>query len=148
MINIARKKVAKSGKQENVKFVCTDIMKYDPGLQYDILFANFVLNTFQWDDCKKVLRHLLRLVKDGGVLCIADEIKAEKTIPRLEQIIFRPFLTYVHHIWAFHPLHKIYDYRPIVEIDNFKLIEFKRDKTDYIGSWTYVNSNNRDLNIT
>ncbi len=88
-------------------------------------------------DCQIVLRHLMSLVKQNGLLCIADEVRGEKSHAKLEQAIFRPFLTYLHAVLAKHPLHPIYDYDQIICQEGFTQIDCHRDKTDYICSWVY-----------
>ena len=124
-----------------VNFVCTDIMQYSAPQQYDIVFSNFFLNTFHWSDCKVVIEKISSFVKDQGILCIADETTGSKTSTRFLQGCFRPPIIWLHHKWANHPQHKIYDYTPILKKFGFTLKESKRDKSDYILSSVYIKNN-------
>jgi ubiquinone/menaquinone biosynthesis C-methylase UbiE len=137
MIAIAEKEVARNGNPANIRFVCEDIMQWKPGIAYDVVFANFFLNTFRWDDCRTVMSHIMGLVKDNGILCIADESKGEHVLTKAELIILRPLIAFFHHLIADHPLHPIYDYSPFITKHGFVLSDVHRDKSDYICSWTY-----------
>lgn len=138
MIAIAEQEVTKNGTPENIRFICRDIMKWNPGIKYDIVFANYFLNTFEWEDCEIVMKHLLGMVKDNGILCIADEVKGQHLFTKAAQFVFRPLFAYLHHMLANHPLHPIYDYSPSILNEGFVLLDVQRDKSDYICSWTYV----------
>lgn len=138
MIAIAEQEVVKNGNSANIKFVCQDIMEWNPGIKYNVVFTNFFLNTFAWEDCEIVMKHLMGMVKDNGLLCIADEIEGKYFFTKAEQLIFRPLLTYFHHILADHPLHPIYDYSSFIFKHGFVEIDAQRDKSDYICSWTYA----------
>jgi len=138
MIAIAEKEVVRSGNPENIRFICQDIMRWNPDDKYDVIFANYFLNTFAWKDCEIVINHILKMVKDNGLLCIADEITGKHFFTKAEQFAFRPLITYLHHVLADHPLHSIYDYTPLILKKGFVEIEAKRDKSDYICSWTYA----------
>jgi len=129
MIEIDRRDVVNNGNSNNISFICLDIMNYSPKEQFDIVFANFFLNTFSLADCQKVLRHLASSVKTEGLLCIADEIKGDHCITRIMQLTLRPLFTWLHHIMVDHPLHPIYDYRSYVISLGFSLVE---------SNWTFV----------
>ncbi|MGF1758698.1 class I SAM-dependent methyltransferase [Photobacterium sagamiensis] len=137
MIEEAKKNFSNRELLNNITFVCEDILKYEPNEKFDIVFVNFFLNTFNENDYKIVLLHLLSMVKEGGLLCIADEVTGTKLSTKIEQIIFRPIITRLHGILAKHPLHPIYDYTPFITENGFSLIDKKRDKTDYICSFVY-----------
>lgn len=137
MIDIAKCCISANHLNERVNFVCSDIMDYKSEEKYDAVFANFMLNTFEWNYSKKVLNYLCSFVKKDGILCIADEHIADKKLQRLSQKIFRPSVSWIHHIWAGHPLHEIYDYCPVLEEIGFKRIHFKVDKSGIICSSVY-----------
>lgn len=137
MVAIAKKNAIEKNLQKNINFICSDILQYEPETKYDIVFANFFLNTFKQKDVSKVLKHILSMVKPGGLFCIADEVNANKVISRIELLLFRPMLTLFHSILANHPFHPIYDHKPIILENGFDLIDEKRDKTDYICSYVY-----------
>lgn len=137
MLTIAKRYVVRNGNIDNISIICSDIMEYSTKEQFDIVFANFFLNTFYWTDCQKALKKLTSLVKPKGLLCIADETEGKHRATRLAQLIVRPLVVWFHHIIADHPFHPIYDYTPTVISLGFSLIERERDKTDYICSTIY-----------
>ncbi|MEW6606413.1 MAG: class I SAM-dependent methyltransferase [bacterium] len=137
MINCAQGKVEKLHLGHNVRFLCMDIMDFRESAEFDVIVANFFLNTFQWKDCKNVLHHLVRLLKKDGILCIADETMPQKIIPIVAITIFRPLVTYFHHIFVKHPLHPIYDLDPVLAEMGYHVIYKCRDKCDYILSTIY-----------
>lgn len=137
MIEIAKKSIAKHKVKNNVKFLCMDIMDYTSKENYDVVFANFMLNTFEWEYAVEVLKYITSFVKEDGILCIADEEIAKKKLQRFTQKLCRPFISWVHHIWAGHPMHKIYDYRPVLEEYGFMRVAYKIDKSGVISSSVY-----------
>jgi ubiquinone/menaquinone biosynthesis C-methylase UbiE len=136
MIEIAKKKLDEKN-ITHVNFICSDIMNYISEQPFDIVFSNFFFNTFLWSDCQKVITKVASLVKKNGLLCIADEVNGSKKSTLLMQKIFRPQLTWLHHKWAKHPLHDIYDYEPFLSTLGFERQEEKRDRSDYILSSVY-----------
>lgn len=137
MIAYTRKNLSAAGVSAGVEFVCADVMRYNPSEAFDVVLANFFLNTFAWDDCRKVMAHLVGLLKPDGRLCIADEAPGEKRSTRILQKAFRPVLTWLHHVWADHPMHPIYDYRGFLESLGMEMVARKRDASDYLVSTVY-----------
>lgn len=138
MLEITRRNIARAAHRGAFEFVCTDVMRFQPPGKYDVVLANFFLNTFRWDDCRAVLGHIVHLVKPDGVLCIADEARGSKWTTRLEQAIFRPLVTGAHRIWVGHPPHPIYDYTPVLAHLGFRIRARSRDRCDYIESTVYA----------
>lgn len=137
MLSIAKKHAIKINIDKNIRFICQDINTYNPGPQYDIVFANFFLNTFRPDDVFDVLKHVLSMVKPNGLLCIADETEAKKISSKLELKLFRPIFAFLHHVLADHPFHPIYNYTPLIEKEGFVKIDENIDKSDYICSFVF-----------
>lgn len=137
MLEIAAKDSARRGRPECIRFVRADINEFAPARRYDIVFANFFLNTFDEGDYPVVLRHVMSLVAPGGLLCIADEHAGRKLATRVELALFRPVLTWMHRLLAKHPMHPIYDYSPLVLAGGFELQDRHVDRSDYICSTVY-----------
>ena len=136
MINEVQKKLY----QEQIfyiNFICADIMSYRPILKYDVVFANFFLNTFNWSDCQKVLHHLSSFVNEDGLLCIADETIGEKWYVKMIQTLLRPIIVFFHYLWTGHPSHHIFDYDLIILNLGFVKKQEVRDKCGYILSTIY-----------
>lgn len=121
-------------------FVCSDIFLYKPNTQFDVVFANYVLNTFRWDMCCRAIEHICKLVKPGGLLCIADEYVAKKKSVRISQCIFRPIVSFIHHMWANHPLHAIYNYDNEVLKHGYTIVSKEVDPCGFLVSTVYKKS--------
>lgn len=137
MIQIAKKRIKGNHLEKNIKFICRDIMKYETEEKYDVIFANFFLNTFEWEYATEVLSYIITFLKEDGILCIADEHKATKTLPKLSQILFRTSISWMHHIWAGHPMHKVYNYYEVMQNLGYTRMHYKIDETDIIDSSIY-----------
>lgn len=137
MINIAEADVKKNGNPGNIKFVCMDIMDFNTR-EYDVVCANFFLNTFKWADCEKVLNHICSLVKPNGKLCIADEVAGTKITTKLSQFFLRPIIIAFHRLLTGQPFHDIYCYTPAIESNGFAVSNSKRDVTDFLESNVYI----------
>lgn len=137
MIALAKRNAVQLGVDKNMTFICKDINIFNPGPVYDIVFANFFLNTFSPIDVFIVLRHLLSMVRPNGLLCIADEVNGSKMYTRIELALFRPVFTLLHKILANHPFHPVYNYISTIEREGFVIVEEKRDSTDYICSFVF-----------
>ena len=118
-------------------FICEDILHYKPDYQFDVVFANFVLNTFQWETCCFVIKHIDSLVKPGGLLCIADEHVAISKKAKFSQKLFRPIIYLIHHIWANHPMHAIYSYETELYKLGYTIVDKKVDPSEFIASTVY-----------
>jgi SAM-dependent methyltransferase len=140
MIEIARRGVIKKNLDKSIRFICSDIMDFDDNGGFDVVLANFFLNTFQWNDAVRVLRHISGMVRPEGILCIADEVKGLKIATRFSQMTLRPFIIWIHKLWANQPFHPIYDYEPTLSAIGFEKKEQKRDVSDYIISTVYAKS--------
>src|SRR5687767_14617563 len=46
MVERARRQLVQAGLDGRVELVCEDVMRYDGGEPFDVVFANFFLNTF------------------------------------------------------------------------------------------------------
>lgn len=137
MIEIAKENLIKENLDKNVTFICKDVMKYQDEKKYDVIFANFILNTFEWENVPKVLTHICSLLKDEGMLCIADEHIANRLWPRISQSLFRPGISFLHHVWAGHPMHKVYDYERILNDLGLERVHYKVDEADVVESSVY-----------
>lgn len=141
MIEIACKKIYEQHLENNVKFICIDIMEFETLEKYDVVFANFFLNTFKWEYCEQVLKYLCNFLKEDGILCIADEYISENKVQRFLQKLFRPFICWIHNIWAGHPIHDVYDYYPLLSDMGYCLVDNKVDKSCIVSSSVYKKRN-------
>ncbi|MEM7310911.1 MAG: class I SAM-dependent methyltransferase [Planctomycetota bacterium] len=91
------------------RFVSSDVMDLPDEPTYDRVFACFMLQTFDWDDARRVLARLAGLVAPGGLLCIADEIATDRPWARPFQAVGRWVEHGLHHLVVDHPMHPIHD---------------------------------------
>jgi ubiquinone/menaquinone biosynthesis C-methylase UbiE len=77
MLDRARRRLAAEGLQADLQQV--DLFEFgrgeglgDLGVGYDVVVANFVLNVFSPDRMRDALAHLVRLVRPGGRIMLAD----------------------------------------------------------------------------
>lgn len=137
MIQLARQRVERTGLGDRVRFICVDVMSFEAPESLDVVIAGFFLNTFLWEDCVRVLEHLARQVRPGGLLCIADEAVPRSRALAVLQRPLRRLVTWGHHAVVGHPLHEVYDYEPVVTALGFELLERTRDRSGYIESSVY-----------
>ena len=139
MVELARRRLLRAGLDDRVELVCADVTAYEADGPFDVVFANFFLNTFAWEDCRRVLTHLTGLVRPGGLLCIADEAEPRSRLLARPQGLMRRLVMRAHHVWARHPLHGVYDYAPVLAELGFEVVEQRLDACQYIASTVYVN---------
>lgn len=137
MLKQLQQSILKNGLCDHVQFECRNILDYNAFEEFDVVMANFFLNTFRLNDCWIVLDHLCKLVKPGGLLCIADETPPRLPIAKFTIAVFRPMFSFIHFVLAKHPLHNIHNYTPIVNNMGFTESAKFRDSTDYILSTVY-----------
>jgi ubiquinone/menaquinone biosynthesis C-methylase UbiE len=137
MLAITERRVRALGLGDKHRFVCKDVMEFEPESSYDVVLANFFLNTFEWEDCQKVLAQLVRFVAPAGILCIGDEVKSEKLVTSWLQSLPRTLIFRLHKVLADQPMHPIYDYEPVLTELGFQVRDRQRVAGDGLMSTTY-----------
>lgn len=61
-------------KYKNITYFNDDIYHLDPSEQFDIIYAHFVLHDLPYPELKKVIPHLIKLLKIGGKLYIREPV--------------------------------------------------------------------------
>ena len=61
-------------KYKNITYFNDDIYHLDPSEQFDIIYAHFVLHDLPYPELKKVISHLIKLLKIGGKLYIREPV--------------------------------------------------------------------------
>jgi ubiquinone/menaquinone biosynthesis C-methylase UbiE len=139
MLELTRRRLARAGLDGAVELVCADVTRYEAADQFDVVFANFFLNTFAWEDCRRVLAHLARQLRPGGLLCIADEaVPAGPAAFARPQQLARQLVTWGHHKWVGHPMHPVHEYDAELGALGFAVRERHRDPCGYITSTAYA----------
>jgi ubiquinone/menaquinone biosynthesis C-methylase UbiE len=109
MLKRAERKVSVSGMQG--EFILGDIMQHDRKEYYDVICANYFLNVFSEPLMRKVLAHLVTLLKPGGKLFIADfSVPRGFILFRVMHIAYYRLANIFYWALSGNDLHPIYDY--------------------------------------
>jgi demethylmenaquinone methyltransferase/2-methoxy-6-polyprenyl-1,4-benzoquinol methylase len=100
MLEIAGQRVHKAGLMEAVDLVEMGVAELDgeEAQRYDAVMIGLCLSELSEDEVTYTLREVARILRPGGLLLIADEIKPQGLVKRLMHSLIRaPFaaLTYV-----------------------------------------------------
>jgi ubiquinone/menaquinone biosynthesis C-methylase UbiE len=108
MLDLARQRPG----ARQARFVNGDILSHETGVPYDVVVANFFLNVFSPDDVRRVLAHLVSLLKPGGVLMVGDFApRVKNPLGRLLQWAY--YLVPLVFFWLVtgNAIHGLYDYK-------------------------------------
>lgn len=72
MLNKFKEGVAKSEKNLNIQIIHNDIMAFENFNQYDMVVANFFLNSFDEPFMTSVYKHLIKQGKPGAQIVVGD----------------------------------------------------------------------------
>jgi len=67
-----REGIAKSDKPLNIRIIHSDIMKFEEYNRYDMVVANFFLNSFDETFMNTVFKHLIKQGKEGANIVVGD----------------------------------------------------------------------------
>jgi demethylmenaquinone methyltransferase/2-methoxy-6-polyprenyl-1,4-benzoquinol methylase len=95
-----------------------DVRDHHAG-DYDLVCAHYFLNVFGPDSMPPMLQHLATLVKPGGSLSIADFAPGGGWLRALHYRL--PATTF--RLLGLCEDHPIYDYRPLLEVEGFSVVE-------------------------
>lgn len=129
-IDISSRMIEKSKNKfskQNLKarFICMDITQYVEE-DYDIVIANFFLNNFTNENMKIMLSHLVKLIKPGGRLMIADfKFPADRVFQKIIQSLNFRVAVFFFWILRVAPLHKMFDYTLYFNENNLNIKKVK-----------------------
>lgn len=138
MVARARAQVqAVGGPQLPHRFIAGDVTCLPDGplperALYDVVIAAFFLNTFSWQDSRRVLAGLCDLVAPGGTLCIADECRSDSPLLARMLDLGRSPTLWMYRLFTGQPVHELYDYDPELEALGWEVVDRERDARDYL----------------
>ena len=91
MLEIARKRVKEANLSPLVEFQEMGIaeLESEPSASYDVVVSGLCFSELSEDELTYALKQVKRLLKPGGLLLIADEVKPNSPLKRLVNFILR-----------------------------------------------------------
>lgn len=115
MVALAGARFRKAGLEGAAEVLCGDVLAHRREGQYDVVVSNFFLNVFAEPVMGEVLRHLVRQLRPGGRLLIADFAPCGRN--RVVNLLRRAYFglaVLAFRLVAGNALHPLYDYRRLL----------------------------------
>jgi ubiquinone/menaquinone biosynthesis C-methylase UbiE len=124
MLDRARVRFSKRGL--DARFLEQDVLCHEHHDGYDVVVANYFLNSFVEADMRRVLAHIASLVKPNGNLLIADVAPPHGNLIYwcLNRIHIRTAF-YVFWLLGLVPFKPTYDYRPYLAENHLQLVRIE-----------------------
>lgn len=142
MIDVLQNKAKRHHVDNNMEFVCCNVMDFKQFGYYDCVAVNYFLNVFAPDTMEEVFSHVIKFIRPDGKLFLADEIKSEGTVTKAIQKTLRPIIYHAHRLAVNNALHEIYDYVSLLKKYHFEIVWQKVDKSQSLQSIMAVRKNN------
>lgn len=111
MLERAARKIRGARVYDPIEIICSDVLKHERPLYYDVVVANFFLNIFSEPTMKVVLAHLVTMIKPGGKLLIGDfSYPRGRSTTRTIQRMYYYLSMFTFWLLGGTSLHPIYDY--------------------------------------
>ncbi len=100
MLDVARQKVAKAGREDHIELMEMSVVELDeafPDARFDAVLSSLMFSELSEDEQRYALRQCHRLLRDDGLLLVADEVQpAAWPLRILSQVLRLPLvvLTY------------------------------------------------------
>ena len=124
MVAQARARFRSAGLEGSIEVLCGDVLAHAREGQYDVVASNFFLNVFEEKVMEAMLAHLVRQVRPGGRLLIADFTPAG--VPPLLSLARRLYFglaVRAFGLMANNAIHPLYDYAQRFEALGLRLEE-------------------------
>lgn len=91
MLEIARKRTAKEGLEEHVTYAELGVAELDqePAVTYDVVMSGLCFSELSPDEIRFTLKTVRGLLKPGGLLLLADEVRPQVFLKRLANSFLR-----------------------------------------------------------
>ena len=141
MLSKFKEGVAKSEKPLNIKIIHGDIMKFKNFNHYDMVVANFFLNSFDESFMTAVFKHLIKQGKEGANIVVGDFAYPEgNIIARITKIFYWYSAIILFWITAGASVHPVYNHVAQMKKLGLKFIDKKHSTlwgmntyTSYLG---------------
>lgn len=117
MLEQFRKNVEAAGLSEQIQTIHGRIEDFSEANSFDVVAANFFLNIFDHDTMRRILSHLIGLVRPGGSIILGDFSYAGSD-SLLSKIVKNTYWFLANGMfWALakNPLHPIYNYPKVLK---------------------------------
>lgn len=102
MLEIAQKQIAKAGVASNVELREMGIaeLETEKSHRYDVVMSGLCFSELSEDEINYALKEIRRLLKPGGILLIADEVKPKSVVKRVITSLIRFPLSIVVYLFT------------------------------------------------
>ena len=148
MLSGARKRFRAEGLEDRIEVVCGDVFAFRREGLYDAVAANFFLNVFPEQVMRAMLAHLVRQVRPGGRVLIADFVPPSgNALLRGVRRLYFGSAVLAFRVLAGNALHPIYDYPAWFPEAGLRLEESRGFSLLGVGPAFYLYAHGRALSL-
>ncbi|MBC8512443.1 MAG: class I SAM-dependent methyltransferase [Dehalococcoidia bacterium] len=136
MLDIARKKIEESNLTDRIELKHMGAVEMDKAFDdetFHKIVSTLFLSELYSDEQKYVLREAYRVLKPGGLIIIADEIKPQSLARRILQLLIRIPLVAITYILTQTSTRPLKDIRNLLAEAGFEIIYQKKSRLDFFG---------------
>lgn len=142
MLEIARDRVRQGGLAEGVELVEMGVAELDaeePG-RYDVVMSGLCFSELSDDEIGYTLEQTRRILRPGGLLLVADEIRPASTIRWLVSALIRLPLLILTYLVTQQTTHPVSDLGKRMEAAGFRMVSVRPSFLGSFGEFVAVNS--------
>lgn len=136
MLSLARQKIKKRNLSSKIKLhemSATEMDKVFANQSFNKIVSTLTFSEFYTDEQKHVLREAYRILKPGGLIIIADEVKPNVLWKRILHQLIRLPLVVITYILTQTSTKAVKDIKSLLNEAGFEVIEEKRSFLDSFG---------------
>lgn len=136
MLAIARRKVQERNLADKIQLQEMGAIEMDKAFDsetFDKLVGTLVFSEFYPDEQKYVLAEAYRILRRGGLIIIADEVRSNSLLKRILQLLVRIPLTVIAYILTQTSTKVLKDIKRLLTDAGFEIIHEKRSLLDSFG---------------
>jgi ubiquinone/menaquinone biosynthesis C-methylase UbiE len=136
MVDIARKKIEESNLTGRIELKHMGAVEMDKAFDdetFHKVVSTLFLSELYSDEQKYVLREAHRVLKHGGLIIIADEIKPQSLAERILQLLIRIPLVAITYILTQTSTRPLKDVGDLLADTGFEIIYQKKSRLDFFG---------------
>ena len=136
MLDTARSKIQERNLTDRVELKQMGAVEMDKAFDdetFDKIVSTLFLSELYSDEQKYVLRQAHRVLRPGGLIIIADEIKPQSLAKRILQLLIRIPLVVIAYILTQTSTKPLKDVENVLAETGFEIIYRKRSRLDFFG---------------